>query len=327
MQRIVIGLVVCVVFLLGLGYVGAETPNPATVLAKVNTAEILQSDVDLIFNTFVVPQIQARNQGKALSDEEKKQIEQKILNQLVAQKLILQAAAEAQITVDENLVTQQVEAVKAQRQDIPPDTLKELVQTDLTIQKVLEQEVASKVTISDEEVQKIYDENKDQFNEPEQVQASHILVQVKAEATQEEKDAARKKIETALAEAKAGKDFAELAKQYSDDPGSKEKGGDLGLFGRGMMIKPFEDTAFALEEGQISDVVETQFGYHIIKLTGKKAPRQVPFEEAKDGLKNQALQQKKNAEINNWIKGLHDRAKVEIMGQPTPEEKKPEEPK
>jgi peptidyl-prolyl cis-trans isomerase C len=312
MKTRVIGLVLCALFLLGNVSAVAETTGPATVVAKVNETEIFQSDVDFIFDTFVLPRFQLQSQGKELSDEQKTQIEQKIISQLVIQRLLLQAAAKANVSADEELINQQFEAIKAQRQDIPPDKLKQLIQDDLTIQKLIEQEVASKIAVSDEEVQKMYEERKEQFNEPEQVQASHILVEVSPEATQEEKDAARKKIEDVLAQAKAGKDFAELAKEYSSCP-SKEMGGDLGFFARGMMVKPFEDAAFALKEGEISDIVETQFGYHIIKLTGKKAQRTIPFEEAKASLTQGVLEQKKNTEINNWINNLRASAMIEIM--------------
>lgn len=327
MQRKVFGLMLGVLLVAAIGSVGAQTVDPATVVAKVNNEEVRQEEVDFIFNTFALPQVKVRNQGKDLADEQKKQISLEIVNRLVMQKLLLQTAVAAKVAVDESVITQQLEGIKAQRQDIPAEKLKDLIRVDLTIQKLIEQEVASKVTVADDEVQKAYEQNKEQYNEPEQVQASHILAQVKPDAPQAEKDAAKKKIETAQADLKAGKDFAEMAKQYSDDPGSKEKGGDLGFFGRGMMIKPFEDTAFAMTEGQVSDVVETQFGYHIIKLIGKKAARQIPFEEAKENLKTEVLQQKRNAEINKWITGLKEKAAIEIVGQAKPEEAKPEEAK
>jgi peptidyl-prolyl cis-trans isomerase C len=168
--------------------------------------------------------------------------------------------------------------------------------------------------VSDEEVQKYYEEQKEQFKEPEQVQASHILILVAQDATQEDKDVARKKIEEVLVLAKEGKDFAELAQEYSEGP-SKDKGGDLGFFPKGAMVKPFEEAAFTMNEGDISDVVETQFGYHIIKLTGKKAERNVPFEEVKDRLKQGMLQQKTNSEAMAWIEGLKSEATIEMMNQ------------
>jgi peptidyl-prolyl cis-trans isomerase C len=188
---------------------------------------------------------------------------------------------------------------------------------------VIQQEVVSKVVISDEESQTFYDGNMDRFIEPEQVQASHILIMVNPdEASQEEKDTARKKIEELLVQVKEGADFAELAKEHSEGP-SNERGGDLGFFARGQMVKPFEDAAFALVEGEISDVVETQYGYHIIKATGKKPQRQVPFDEVKDQIQQSLFQEKANTEVSNWIAALRESATIEIMA-PTSEEEAPQ---
>jgi peptidyl-prolyl cis-trans isomerase C len=212
---------------------------------------------------------------------------------------------------------------------VEPERLKQLIQADLIIQNLIQQEVIAKMTVSDEEAQGFYEERKDQFNEPEQVQASHIIILVKPEATQEEKDVARKKIEDILAQVKAGEDFAELAKEHSEGP-SKDRGGDLGFFTRDKMVKPFADAAFALNEGEISDIVETQYGYHIIKVTGRKPQRQIPFDEVKEQIKQSLLKQKTNTEMSNWIAELRENATIEMMtpepqGVETPGEEIPEE--
>lgn len=125
-----------------------------------------------------------------------------------------------------------------------------------------------KMQTTEEEAKKFYDENASKFQGGEQRHASHILIGVGATATAEAKAEAKKKAEKVLAEVKKnpGK-FAELAKKYSQDPGSAEKGGDLGTFGRGSMVKPFEDATFSLKVGDVSGLVQSDFGYHIIKLT------------------------------------------------------------
>jgi peptidyl-prolyl cis-trans isomerase D len=117
-----------------------------------------------------------------------------------------------------------------------------------------------------EEVGRVFDSRKSQFL-PECRRARHILVKVPETATDEEKAEAKRKIESALARVKAGEDFSAVAKEVSDD-GSASEGGDLGCFGQGRMVKPFEDAAFSLKAGEVSNVVQTQFGYHIIKLDG-----------------------------------------------------------
>lgn len=311
MKKIV--MVTIILMLLFSGYVVAAT-NPVAVIARVNGMEILQGEVDFVFNAFFLPKLRAQNQGQDPPDAQKKQIEGNIINQLIVQKLILRIASESNISVDEVLVEKQFEAVKAQQQHVPPDQLKRLIREELIIKKTIDQEVISKIRVSDEELRKVYEANKEkQFKEPEQVRTSHILVAVSPDATREEKETARKKIEEALAQAKAGKDFTELAKEYSDDPGSKNKGGDLGFFARNVMVKPFEDVAFTLNEGELSDVVETRFGYHIITLTGKKSQRTISFEEAKESLKKGLLQKKRNTEVNNWVNSLRSNATIEIL--------------
>jgi len=142
---------------------------------------------------------------------------------------------------------------------------------------------AAQVEVADADVAEYYELNKDeQFTEPEQVRARHILVKVDPDATAEAKAAARKKAEDLLARVKAGEDFATLAKKSSDDPGSAAKGGDLGLFGRGAMTPAFEAAAFALEPGQVSDVVETPFGFHVIRVEEHPAGGVKPLEAVRE---------------------------------------------
>lgn len=286
---------------------------PETVVARVNAAEILQGDLDFIITTFVLPQLQA--QGQEITAEQRTMLEQRILDQLVLQRLIAQEAVRLNIKADTDAVQEQVTAVQESIPDVAVDKLTKLFTDDMAAQQVVQQEVVAKITVSDEEAQDFYDKNPEIFTEDEQVQASHILVKVNADATQADKDAARKKIDDVLAQAKAGTDFAELAKTNSDDS-SKDQGGDLGFFSRGMMVQPFEDVAFALKEGEISEVVETQFGYHIIKSTGHKAASQTPFAEIKDQLKQSMIQEKTNAEINTWLTVLRENATIEMLLPP-----------
>lgn len=315
MKPRVLSVVICAVFLIGTFSAFAEAADSAQVIAKVNDEEILQSDIDDVMTIFVMPQFQAQNPGQELTAEQKTQIETNIVNQLVTEKLLLQAAVKANITADGTLIAQRLEQVKTQRPDLAEDQLKALLEKDFIIQQLIQQEVMEKIQVPVEEVRKYYDEQKAQFQEPEQVQASHILIQVAQDATQEDKDAARKKIEEVLVLAQGGKDFAELAKEYSEGP-SKTNGGDLGFFPKGAMVKPFEEAVFAMDkEGDMSGIVETQFGYHIIKLTGKKAAREVSFEEVKAELEQGLLQQKQNAEVMAWVEDLKSGATIEFMNQ------------
>lgn len=138
--------------------------------------------------------------------------------------------------------------------------------------------IGAQLAVSDAEIKAAYDSRKDRFQQPEERRASHILIASEKLG----KDKAKAKAEELLAEIrKTPANFADLAKKNSDDPGSASKGGDLGFFGRGMMVKPFEDSAFSLKEGEISGVVESDFGFHIIKVTGIHAAKEKPLAEVK----------------------------------------------
>lgn len=164
-------------------------------------------------------------------------------------------------------------------------------------------------TISNEDIQKYYDENKASFYKDE-AKASHILISTvdenDKELSKEKKEEAKKKAEDILKRAKAGEEFSELASEYSEDPGSASKGGDLGYFKKGDMVEEFNDAVFALKVGEISDLVESKFGYHIIKLTDR-IDEQTTVEDNKDSIKKTLLDEK----YTSNIKKLSENAKVE----------------
>lgn len=154
-------------------------------------------------------------------------------------------------------------------------------------------ELLSRVEISKEDVQSYYDSHLSEFGSPEERQAAHILITVKPDAAQAERDAVKARVEKLLQQVRQSPDkFAELAKQNSQDPGSAGQGGDLGLFGRGMMVKPFEEVAFSMKVGEISDLVKSDFGYHIIKLIKIQPSRALPFDEAREQIAHKLRQQK-----------------------------------
>lgn len=189
----------------------------------------------------------------------------------------------------------------------------------LIVESFLKKKVEAGSQVSDADLQKFYEQNKDKFKSGEQVRASHILLKTDKEA----KDV--------LAQIKAGGNFEELAKKYSADA-SSAKGGDLGWFGKGSMVPVFEKAALSLKEGQISDVVKSDFGFHIIKLTGKRAAGIRPLEEVKEQIKG-AIMPTKQQEVFQKIKEeLKKAAKITIkedvlnsMGSKKEEDKKPAE--
>ncbi|MDD2720819.1 MAG: SurA N-terminal domain-containing protein [Gallionella sp.] len=154
-------------------------------------------------------------------------------------------------------------------------------------------DLMAKVDVKDADVRKYYDERQSEFGSAEQRQAAHILIAVATDAPQADKDAAKAKAEALLKQVRQNPEkFAELAKQNSQDPGSAANGGDLGWFGHGMMVKAFDDAVFTLKPGEISGVVQTDFGYHIIKLVGIKPSKTLPFDEVKAGIISKLRQQK-----------------------------------
>lgn len=149
-----------------------------------------------------------------------------------------------------------------------------------------------RAAITDTQIEDYYQYHRAEFDQPEEVAASHILVRVSANASEEEKLTAKLKLENLRNEIVKGNDFAEMAREHSDDPGSAGKGGDLGYFRRGAMVKPFEEAAFGLKAGELSQPVETPFGFHLIKVTGRKEAK--PSTLA--GVRDKILENLKNAE-------------------------------
>jgi peptidyl-prolyl cis-trans isomerase C len=163
----------------------------------------------------------------------------------------------------------------------------QIIIDDFLTREYLDKVVVKDITVTDEDIEQFYKINKEKFFVPEQVKARHILVKVSPDATGDEKKKAVEKAEGVLERAGQGDDFAKLAEEYSDDPGSRQRGGALGFFGKGRMVKSFEDAAFSLKPGQISGIVETRFGFHIIKVEDHKEAHTRPLEEVRDIIKTQ----------------------------------------
>jgi peptidyl-prolyl cis-trans isomerase D len=187
--------------------------------------------------------------------------------------------------------------------------------------------VAAQVSVSDADIKSYYDQNLKQYSTDEQRRASHILLEVKKSASAADKAAIKAKADELVAQLRKNPgDFAKLAKANSQDPGSKDQGGDLGFFGKGAMLKSFEDAAYKLKQGEISDPVESDFGYHIIQLTGIKAGSVKPLDEVKGEIAGEIKKQlaaKKYAELadifNNTVyeqgdslKPVADKLKLKI---------------
>lgn len=244
-------------------------------------------------------------------------IEKQLINETLKAKKIEVKDADVDARFDE-MVQEFVKESGKKAEDVDAElakmgvtraNIKEQIRLQTGIEKLFEADPSYKA-VSDEDARKFYDESPQNFQHPEQVQASHILIKVDQNADEATRKAAKTKCEDLLKKVKAGGDFAALAKENSDCP-SKEKGGDLGMFEKGKMVKPFEDAAFAMKVGDVSDIVETQFGYHIIKLTNKQEARTDSFADVKPKI----VQYLKGRQMNQFVETLRqelkDKAKVE----------------
>jgi peptidyl-prolyl cis-trans isomerase C len=197
-----------------------------------------------------------------------------------------------------------------QRLGMTEDEFKEALSLDLKINKMIKEEVADIGEPTDEEIMAFYEENKQRFAQPERVKASHILLAVEPTDDEAAKAEKKAKAEEILKQINEGADFAALASQESDCP-SKENGGDLGFFTRDRMVKPFADAAFEMDVDTVSDIVETRFGYHIIKVTEHEEAAEVPLEEVKERINEGLLAQKRQQAIQTYLDNLQEAANVE----------------
>jgi len=295
-----------------------EIKYPEGTIAAVNGEAITQEELDMELS---MAQQQFAGMDK-LDDEQLAKIKEDLLESLISRKALYQESQKKGIEVDNATIDERLANMKEQfpkedefkamleKMHFTEDSLKTQLRKGMAIQKLMEREVVSNLKISDKDTKDYYDEHMDLFKQPEKIQASHILVKVKQGSDESVKAEALKKIQKIQKELKAGGDFAELAKKYSDCP-SSANGGDLGYFGRGQMVKPFEDAAFSLKPGEVSDITETDFGYHLIKAGDKKTEVITDYKDVKEKLAQYLKQMKTKEEVKKYIESLKEKAKIE----------------
>jgi peptidyl-prolyl cis-trans isomerase C len=306
---------------------GAATPPPATmtpdkmpeVVAKVNGQAIKKDDL-LKGAQVVQMQLAQRGQPVALTPD----VYRKVLDELVGITLLQQEAKAQHIGPTDQELDQQVAARKKQfpSEEVYQKALKQTGLTEallrqqtrdqLAVQKYVETQVISKTAVSDQATRDFYDKNKDQIRSPDRMHLRHILVAVKSQAPAAEKEKARAKAEDLRKQLTNGADFAKLAAANSDDPNSKVKGGDLDWVSPGQTPQTFEKAAMALKPNEISPVVESPFGFHIIQLLERQAASQVPYEQVKDRLAMMLKQKQAQESVQAKIKELKAKSKVDV---------------
>lgn len=258
-----------------IGFTGC-TQTQKEVVAKVNDVEITK---DELYNQLV-----AQN-GEAA------------LNALIAEKIMVAEVEAKEITVTDEEIQENINEMTdyyggeeemnnaLTQYNLTLDDMKENITTNLQLQKVLE----PYVEITDEEIQEYFTTNKEYLDQAEEVKASHILVETKETA-----DEVKEKLN-------GGADFADLAKEYSTDTSNSQSGGSLGYFGKGQMVAEFDEKAFSMKVDEISDPIQTQVGYHIIKVEDHKEAKEATLDEVKEDIRKSIFQDKMGDAYNTWF--------------------------
>jgi len=294
-------------------------------VAKVNSEQISLTDYEknlAIFKKQIEATVgadiwtQDAGEGRTYNDLFREQI----LEKMIEEEVIIQDAESKGLSVSDEEVETQFANFKEQVKNLPDydqylkdnnisdDFIKMQLRKDALI-KVSKEHFLSENPVEEADALAYYEENESEFKS-EEVEASHILIKTVDDnfvsLSEEEIAEARTLAEDLLSRARAGEDFSELALTYSEDFASAQNGGDLGYFKRGVMVKDFEDMAFSMEEGQISDLVETQYGFHIIKVTGKRVESS-EFESVKDMILSRISEQR----YTEYVMALKDSAEIE----------------
>ncbi|MGE7934641.1 peptidylprolyl isomerase [Viridibacillus arvi] len=285
-KRLILVIGIPLILLMALITYYVTVPKTDDYVAKINGEKITQSE---------------------LNKELVSQYGTDVLSTLITNKVIELEAVKKKITVSDKEIQAELddlqnsyggkEAFEAALESnaMTLQGAKDNIKTYLTTTKLIE----PTIDITEKELKTYFKENKDTFSQEEQVQASHILV--------EDKDTAKevqKKIEK-------GEDFAELASEYSTDTASASNEGNLGYFEKGEMDESFEKAAFSMKVDEISDPIKTDYGYHIIKVTGKKAAKEATFENSKDNVKTALMNEKINANYSTWLSSLYEEYEIE----------------
>lgn len=294
-----------------------------SMIAKVNGTPITSGQIEQELNT-IVAQYQ-----KSVPPDQLQQMKPKLrtqaLENLINTQLLFREADRKEIKPSSDAINtelngiisrfpspeafqQQMTKVGISREQMLKDIEQQLKVNTL----VKEALVGVETTITDEEVSEFYQGNPDRFRSPEQVRARHILLKINTDDAPEVKNQKRLELAGLSGKIQNGADFSKIAEEHSECP-SKQQGGDLGFFERGRMVKPFEEAAFNLKVGEVSDIIETQFGYHLIKVSDHREARTVPLEEAKDAISSYLKNTKEQQAVNSYIGTLREKADIEYV--------------
>ena len=288
-------------------------------IALVNGKAISKIQYERRLSSFMK---RAAHRGREMKDADLTTAKNRILEDLIDSEVLYQQSQKEGIKVDDQTVNKQIEKIKKrfpnekaykkamERMHMSEKEFRAEIQRGLAINQLLDTHVRQKITVTEEECKKYYNNNQNLFKRKEQVKLSQIWIKVSPNDDESKKIQARKKIETIQKKIQQGEDFGKLAKSYSDGLAAKHEG-SLGYIDKGHMEKPFEDAAFSLKVGEVSGIIETQAGYYLIKVTDKKPAGIIPFKEVLPMIERQLKKEKKKTETKAYIENLKKSAKIE----------------
>lgn len=290
-------------------------------VASVNGTIISQDQFD---NALGYQQQIAVLSGMSITDEQMAELKYEVLDNLISTELLYQESQKNGINIEELEIDEAYEEKKQKAQFSTDAEFEEAlkqsnktiasyrdeIKQGLAVDRFVKNRFTDKTVVSDSEAKEYYDNYPSYFQQPAQVRVSHIMIRLAADADQSQKDEAREKIEQVMKRLRTGDNFETLAKEVSEDNNSKDNGGDLGYISKGQVPQSFEDAAFALNIDEISDIVETGSGFHIIKLTDKTEARTISYEDAKNDIIEGLKTSKVNSAVSNYIIDLRNRSTI-----------------
>ncbi|UCF99115.1 MAG: peptidylprolyl isomerase [Spirochaetaceae bacterium] len=315
--KVMLSILVFVMLSVGFLYAGGTKQKSA--VASVNGVLIPKAYLEREIRRF---EEQALSQGQMVDESQREELNRRALDTLIDIELLYQESQRRGFEVSEDRIKGEVNGLRDQFADeqgfvealerigISADELRTEYLRQLAIQDMIDADISPSTSVSDQESMDFYENNPAFFFSPEQVRARHILIQASSDQEEAEKKAALAQIEEIRARIVAGEDFAELAGQFSED-GSSAYGGDLGFFQREQMVKPFADAAFSLEIGELSDIVTTEYGYHLIQVTDRQEETTVPFEEVQLRIVQYLHREKVMTAIEELAAQLRGQAEIE----------------
>jgi peptidyl-prolyl cis-trans isomerase C len=297
----------------------AEKDTVPDKVATVNGAVITREAFDREMK--MIQQRQVRS-GQPIERSMLLKWQDKILEGLIERELLYQESQKAGVKVPQGVVDDQLKALKKRfsdekafekalaDMDLSEADLRSRIEQEQSIREWIEKSFYDTSAVTEKEMKAYSDGHPEMFKQPESVRAEHILIKVSPKATDAEKAAAKKKIEEIQKKLKDGGDFEALAKEYSDDT-SKDRGGDLGYFTRGRMVKPFEEAAFSLKVGEVSPIVVTIYGYHLIKVLDRKPEGTISYEDAKPRIQQVLKNEKVRTQLRARIADLKAKADIQ----------------